>query len=222
MLLAVDTSTRTVGLALYDGAQVLSEMIWTSQDYHTVELAPAVMRVLERAGMAIANLQALAVATGPGSFTGLRVGMALVKGLSLAAHLPVLGVPSLDALAEAQPVRAGRLAATLRAGRGRLAVGWYEASAGSWQPSGQVELLSLEAFSRQLNQPTQVCGELTAEERRSLARKRRNVLLASPASSLRRPSFLAELAWRRWEAGQVDDPATLTPFYLHDHEPIPG
>jgi tRNA threonylcarbamoyladenosine biosynthesis protein TsaB len=222
MLLAVDTSTRTVGVALYDGAQVLSETVWTSRDYHTVELAPAVTRVLERAGMVIANLQALAVATGPGSFTGLRVGMALVKGLSLAAHLPVLGIPSLDVLAEAQPVKVERLAALLRAGRGRLAVGWYEAISGSWQPTGQVELLTLEVLSQKLNQPTQVCGELTAEERRSLGRKRRNVVLASPASSLRRPSFLAELAWRRWEAGQVDDPATLAPFYLHDHEPIPG
>jgi tRNA threonylcarbamoyladenosine biosynthesis protein TsaB len=222
MLLAVDTSTRVVGVALYDGSQVLSESVWTSHDYHTVELAPAVMSVLGRAGMGIAQLQALAVATGPGSFTGLRVGLALVKGLSLAAHLPVIGVRSLDVLAEAQPVRAGRLAAVLRAGRGRLAVGWYQPHSGHWQPTGLVEILALETLSRKLIEPTQVCGELTAEERRSLARKRVNVLLASPAASLRRPSFLAELAWRRWEAGQVDDPATLAPFYLHEHEPIPA
>ena len=222
MLLAVDTSTRTVGVALYDGSQVLSESVWTSRDYHTVELAPAVARVLARAGIAVANLQALAVATGPGSFTGLRVGLALVKGLSLAAHLPVLGIPSLDVLAEAQPVKVRRLAAILRAGRGRLAVGWYQASSERWQPTGQVEVLPLDALSQKLTEPTQVCGELTAEERRSLGRKRRNVVLASPASSLRRPSFLAEIAWRRWEAGQVDDPATLAPFYLHYHEPIPG
>ena len=126
MLLAVDTSTRTVGVALYDGSQVLSESVWTSRDYHTVELAPAVARVLARAGIAVANLQALAVATGPGSFTGLRVGLALVKGLSLAAHLPVLGIPSLDVLAEAQPVKVRRLcypAGGARAARGRLVPG---------------------------------------------------------------------------------------------------
>jgi len=222
MLLAVDTSTRTVGVALYDGTQVLSESIWTSRDYHTVELAPSVARVLARPGLSVEDLQVLAVATGPGSFTGLRVGMALVKGLSLAAHLPIVGIPSLDILVEAQPVKAARLAAVLRAGRGRLAVGWYLASSKGWQPTGQVEVLALEDLSRKLTDPTQVCGELTAEERRSLARKRKNVLLASPAASVRRPSYLAELAWRRWEAGQVDDPATLSPFYLHYHEPIPG
>jgi tRNA threonylcarbamoyladenosine biosynthesis protein TsaB len=222
MLLAVDTSTRTVGVALYDGAQVLSESVWTSRDYHTVELAPAVASVLARAGIAIHQLQALAVATGPGSFTGLRVGLALVKGLSLATRLPLIGIPSLDVLAEAQPHRVERLVAVLRAGRGRLAVGWYQARAERWKSTGKVELLSPESLSQKLNEPTQVCGELTAEERQSLARKRKNVLLASPAASLRRPSFLAELAWRRWEAGQVDDPATLAPFYLHEHELIPG
>jgi tRNA threonylcarbamoyladenosine biosynthesis protein TsaB len=67
-----------------------------------------------------------------------------------------------------------------------------------------------------------VCGELTGEARAILARKRKNVLLASPAQSLRRPSFLAELAWKRWQAGQVDDPVTLAPIYLHVGEPIPG
>jgi tRNA threonylcarbamoyladenosine biosynthesis protein TsaB len=222
MLLAVDTSTRTVGVALYDGVQVLSESVWTSRDYHTVELAPAVADVLGRAGMRIAQLQALGVATGPGSFTGLRVGLALVKGLSLAAHLPVLGIPSLEVLAEAQPVRAEKLAAVARAGRGRLAVGWFTTRSGLWQPTGHMELLTPEGLSEKLNEPTQVCGELTAEERRMLGRKRKNVLLASPAASLRRPSFLAELAWRRWEAGQVDDPATLAPIYLHEHEPLPA
>jgi tRNA threonylcarbamoyladenosine biosynthesis protein TsaB len=67
-----------------------------------------------------------------------------------------------------------------------------------------------------------VCGELSEEERAILARKRKNVLLASPAQCLRRPSFLAELAWKRLQAGQVDDPISLAPIYLHVGEPIPA
>ena len=73
-----------------------------------------------------------------------------------------------------------------------------------------------------IHSPTLVCGELTEEERAILARKRKNVLLATPAQSMRRPSFLAELAWKRWKAGQVDDPVTLAPIYLHIGEPIPA
>ena len=58
---------------------------------------------------------------GPGSFTGLRIGLALAKGMALARHLPVIGVPTLDILAAAQPVREENLVAILLAGRGRLA-----------------------------------------------------------------------------------------------------
>ena len=119
MLLAVDTSTRTVGLALYDGAQVMYELAWTSNDFHTVELAPAVTSMLERCDQEVSALQAIAVAIGPGSFTGLRIGLALAKGLALVRHIPLIGIPSLDVLAAAQPTIAIPMAAVLRAGRGR-------------------------------------------------------------------------------------------------------
>jgi tRNA threonylcarbamoyladenosine biosynthesis protein TsaB len=226
VLLAIDTSTRSVGLALYDGIQVLGEMVWSSQDHHTVELAPAVSELLNRAGIAVSGLGALAVALGPGSFTGLRIGLALAKGIALARRLPMVGIPTLDGLAAAQAVRAPKLAAVLKAGRGRLAVSWYQASeAGeegpAWQSLKKIEVLTAAELNAAIHNPTVVCGELSEEERRLLARKRRNVLLASPAGGLRRPAFLAELGWRRWQAGNVDDPATLAPVYLHYNDPIP-
>jgi tRNA threonylcarbamoyladenosine biosynthesis protein TsaB len=218
MLLAVDTSTRFVGVALYNGSQVLTEEVWSSHDYHTVELAPAVQQTLARCNLKMSDLSALGVATGPGSFTGLRIGLALAKGISLARHIPLIGVPTLDVLASAQPVMDLPLMVALRAGRGRLAVARYRAASGAWEAAGEVELLTTQALSAGISQPTLVCGEFTAEERQLLARKRVNVILASPAQSVRRPSYLAELAWRRWQSGETDDPATLSPFYLHYHE----
>ena len=221
LLLALDTSTRTVGLALYDGVQVLNETVWNSQDYHTVELAPAVAQALQRAGVGVEALGALGVATGPGSFTGLRVGLALVKGLAMARNLPLVGVPTLDSLAVAQPCLDMPLAAVLRAGRRRLAVGWYSVVDGAWQPTQNVEVLTLPELVQKIQQPTLVCGELTKEDRLFLAGEQAESHLASPSQSLRRPSFLAEMAWKRWKAGQVDDPASLAPVYLHYNEPIP-
>jgi tRNA threonylcarbamoyladenosine biosynthesis protein TsaB len=218
MLLAIDTSTRFVGVALYNGAQVLSETVWSSHDYHTVELAPAVEQTLARSGLKVSDLSALAVATGPGSFTGLRIGMALAKGISLARRLPLIGVPTLDVLASGQPVMDLPLIAALRAGRGRLAAGRYRAVSGAWEAAGEVELLTAQVLSAGISQPTLVCGEFTSEERQLLARKRVNVILASPAQSVRRPSYLAELAWTRWQSGDSDDPATLSPFYLQYQE----
>jgi tRNA threonylcarbamoyladenosine biosynthesis protein TsaB len=222
MLLALDTSTRTVGLALYDGVRVLSENVWTSQDYHTVELAPAVEEMIKKSGVGISDLEALGVAIGPGSFTGLRIGLALAKGLALVRHIALIGIPSLDFLAAAQLRTNIPMAASLRAGRGRLAVGWYKLVEDSWQSTGDLELLTAQDLSKRIHSPTLVCGEFTEQERRLLKRKRKNVVLASPAQSLRRPAFLAELAWERWQAEDTADPATLSPIYLHHGEPIPG
>ena len=223
MLLALDTSTRITGISIYDGIQVLCENIWISHDYHTVELGPAVAETLSRAGLTIQNIKLLAVATGPGSFTGLRIGMALAKGIALARHLPMIGIPTLDIVAESQPVSPGYiLAAIIQAGRQRLGVGWYTAVDGRWQLTPPIQVMEPLKLSRLIHDPTIVCGELTEEQQHLLARKYKNVILASPAHSIRRPSLLAELAWKRWQAGDVDDPATLSPTYLQQGEPIPG
>jgi tRNA threonylcarbamoyladenosine biosynthesis protein TsaB len=223
VLLALDTSTRNIGIAIYDGVQVLCEYIWTSHDYHTVELAPAIVDTLSRAGVSLQDLKFLAVATGPGSYTGLRIGMALAKGMALARHLPMIGIPTLDILAESQPVSPGfSLAAILQVGRGRLAIGWYIPNDGRWELNPPIQVMDVHTLSRQIREPTMICGELNEEQQHTLARKYKNVILASPAHSVRRPSMLAELAWKRWQAGDVDDPATLSPTYLAIGVPIPG
>src|SRR5512146_2506000 len=98
MLLAVDTSTAQVGLALYDGSQVISEYAWRSSQRHTVELAPAIFELLNRCGLTMEDIHALGVALGPGSFTSLRVGLSLAKGFAFARHLPLIGIPTLDVL----------------------------------------------------------------------------------------------------------------------------
>jgi tRNA threonylcarbamoyladenosine biosynthesis protein TsaB len=67
----------------------------------------------------------------------------------------------------------------------------------------------------EIEHPTHIAGELSAEDRQRLARKRVNVILASPALSVRRPAILAELAWARWQEGKVDEAASLAPIYLH-------
>ena len=222
MLLAIDTSTNQIGLALHDGTQVIGELLWRSRYYHTVELAPAVADLFARSGLKMDAIQALGVALGPGSFTSLRVGLAFVKGLALARHLPVLGIPTLDIVAAAQEVRDLPLAAVLQAGRGRLALSWYDAGENGWQSKGPARVTTADELAESIQKPTIVCGELTGDERQRLARKRVNVVLPSPAACVRRPAILAELAWERWQAGTQDDAASLAPIYLHVADPIPS
>jgi tRNA threonylcarbamoyladenosine biosynthesis protein TsaB len=180
-----------------------------------VELAPALAGLLARTGLSMGELSALGVAIGPGSFTSLRVGLAFVKGLALAQRLPVIGVPTLDAVAASVPAQSIPLAAVIQAGRGRIAVGWYKAGETGWTAEGPARTTSADELAESIHHPTLVVGELNAEERQRLARKRKNILLASPAQSVRRPALLAEIAWERWQAGRVDAAATLAPIYLH-------
>lgn len=222
MLLAMDTSTQMIGLALYDGVHVLSELIWQTRNHHTVELSPGVNDLLERCAARPTDLEVIGVALGPGSFTSLRIGLALAKGMALALKIPVVGVPTLDFLAAAIPVQAMPLAAVLQAGRGRLALVWYQAEAGMWKAQGEPQMTTAEELAQQLEKPTLIAGELNLVERQALARRRKYAQIVSPAHALRRPSFLAELAWERWRAGQVDDVITLSPIYLHVAEPIPS
>src|SRR5258706_2109950 len=102
MLLAVDTSTAQLGLALYDGTQVLAESLWISHARHTVELAPALNELFQRTGVRMDEIRALGGALGPWSFSSLRVGLAFVKSLALARNLPLVGIPSLDVVAATQ------------------------------------------------------------------------------------------------------------------------
>ncbi|MEK6752841.1 MAG: tRNA (adenosine(37)-N6)-threonylcarbamoyltransferase complex dimerization subunit type 1 TsaB [Chloroflexota bacterium] len=214
MLLAIDTSTAQVGLALYDGTQVLGEMIWTTRQHHTTELAPALSGLLNRSAVSMDMLTALAVAIGPGSFTSLRVGLSLVKGLALARRLPIMGIPTLDIIAAAQPVSKHPLVALLQAGRTRIAFSVYKSQKKEWQAEGGVRSGTVDELLNQIESPTLVAGELSAEDRKKFSKKK-NVLLASPVNCVRRPSVLAELAWARWQENNVDDAASLAPIYLH-------
>ena len=221
MLLAVDTSTAQVGLAVYDGAQVVGEYAWRSSQRHTTELAPAIFELLTRCGLTMSDIRALGVAIGPGSFTSLRVGLSLVKGFALARGLPLVGIPTLDVLAADQPLSKLPLLVAIQAGRGRLAVGWYKRSKGSWKAKDPARVVTAKALVEEVQSPVIVCAELNAEERKMFA-ENANIQLASPAKSIRRPAVLAELAWTRWQAGDVDNRATLAPIYLHVAEPIPA
>jgi len=215
MLLAIDTSTAQIGLALYDGATVPGELVWQSRAHHTGQLAPALAGLLDRVGVTMDSVKALGVAIGPGSFTSLRVGLAFVKGLTLARHLPLIGIPSLDIVAASVPLSDRKLAAVLQAGRGRLAVGWYKPTGSGWQAYGPATTMTAGELEKKIRKPVIVCGELTAEDRHCLARKFKNVMLASPAQCVRRPGVLAEIAWNRWQAGKTDAAASLAPIYLH-------
>jgi tRNA threonylcarbamoyladenosine biosynthesis protein TsaB len=223
MLLAVDCSTQQVGLALYNGSRVVGEMSWHSSNRHTVVLSTSIESLMRRCGVENGDLEALAVATGPGSFTSLRIGLAVIKGMSLSLRLPVVGVPTLDFLAASQPQLIGLpMIAMLRAGRGRFALRRYQIVNGGWQSEDDIAVMDMDELAQVLAEPVWVVGELNGDERREIEKKYKRVKLASPADSIRRSAYLAEIAWKRWKSGQVDDVASLAPIYLHFAGSVPA
>ncbi|MDX1662971.1 MAG: tRNA (adenosine(37)-N6)-threonylcarbamoyltransferase complex dimerization subunit type 1 TsaB [Candidatus Promineifilaceae bacterium] len=217
MLLAIDTATRWTGLALYDGDGVVAEQGWRAHNRQTIELAPAVTEMLKRAGQEVDALDALAVALGPGSYTGLRIGLGFAKGLALANSLSLIGVPTLDIVAAAQPEMEGELVVVAEAGRRRISAARYQwKRRQGWTALEQPVNETWETLLKRVEPPVTFSGEISQAALRLIRLAGRDYRAMSPAARVRRAATLAEISWWRLRRGQVDDPAALTPLYFKE------
>lgn len=215
MLLAFDTASRFISLALHDGRRLHYEATWHSANNHTVELTPAIQRALAHAALQPADLAAVAISQGPGSFTGLRIGMGVAKGLALAQSIPLVAVPTLSIVAAGVPAFDGTLIAVLQAGRGRICAQHFTWDGTAWQPAADAEITSWAQIVGTVHTPTLFAGEIDSAGCAVLEPAAQPVHVAPGAVALRRAGFLAEIAWGRLRASDTDDPATVTPIYLH-------
>lgn len=215
MILAIDTATQYASLALYHQDGVFAEETWFAGRNHTVELMPRLTRLLKLANLKVAELTALAVSLGPGSFTGVRIGLAAAKGLALPHKLPVIGVSTLEMAA--YPFRSSHLPVwvVLQAGRGRIITACYGQADDEWQLLVEPHLTNIETLAQQIDKPALCTGEIDEPAAQILQRgSEQKVTVLSPAMRLRRASFLAEIATQRLEASDQDDPDALAPIYL--------
>lgn len=221
LLLALDTSSETIGFAIAERDVLLAEAIWRGQRQGTATLLAEAMRALEARGHTQDDLVAVAVATGPGSFSGLRVGMGIAKGLALGLNIPIVGCPTLAVTAE--PFRAARrpICATIAAGRGRFAYAIYEERDGSLRETlpathgtGAAIGVTLAAYPDAI-----VCGDLDGAAVEALCAAVPDVAIPPASVRIRRPGALAAMAWRRILRGEADDLVALEPIYLHTSAP---
>ena len=191
MIVSLDAASTDLSIALVapDGT-VLAEDSWTSALRQSAELLPRLLVLLADAGRSIGDASLVAVGTGPGSFTGLRVGMAVGKGLALSLRVPIVGIPSLPAWLEAEP---DAIAAVARAG----ARDAYVLERGAVEP----RIVDRDALSS--------VGPVVAAA---------DVAAAFGLSDARRPRAAVAIANRaaaRLAAGGTpDDLATLEPIYV--------
>lgn len=214
LLLAIDTSARTAGVALLDGDMVLAEHTWRALTNHTVQLLPVTQQLLQQSGHAAADIGALAVAIGPGAFSGLRVGIATAKTLAWTLGIPCFGIGSLDALAAGVP-RPDRVLAVLDAGRGEWYWASYSPERGRRRQTAAAAIGTPEAVLDSLTRRTVLVGETTAAQRTLISeRYSRLVDLGDVRLPAVRPAALGFLAMKRLLDGESDDLAGLQPVYI--------
>lgn len=215
MILAIDTATRWLGLALHDGTAVLAEHGWQAFQTQTIELTPAIGDMLARAEITAVDLKGIAVAIGPGSYTGLRVGLAVAKGMALVNRTPLLGVSTLDIVAAATAPYDAQLLVTAEAGRSRVCAAIYHwHSRHGWQTKATPVIEAWPDLLAQLDRPTVATGEITADAAKLIRKAGHQVV--SAAATVRRAGYLAEIGWQRLRKNKTDEASTLAPIYLRN------
>jgi len=209
MLLALDSASLRASIAIHDGTTLRAECTWESSNRHTVTLLPRVVQLLASSNLTPQDLTAIGVCIGPGSYTGVRIGVALAKGLASSRKLSLVGVTTLDILAAAQPQDSRPLYVIFAAGR------WRETG---WRSETGVQVVSWEELPGRLELPAILVGEIEPPGREALRNLFGRLEIPAPAHHLRRAGYrragyLADIAWQRLRDNQVDAPSALLPLY---------
>lgn len=213
MELSIDTASEVASIALSREGVLEAEATWRCRRNHTVELLPAIERLLAGAGAAKSDLTAVFVCTGPGMYTGLRVGVSTAQGLAYALATPVVGVGRLELDAKQHATYPGRIVAVHRAGRGDLAWAAYRPS--PWREVTAPRLDRPEEVLRKVRGRTLFCGEVDEALASAIgATLGAKGVIASPAASVRRAGTLAEVGFERLSAGQGQPAGELRVVYL--------
>lgn len=220
-VLALDTATLVSSVALATADTLVAELTLQTKKTHSELLMPHVAQILEMAGIKKSELKAVAVSIGPGSFTGLRIGLATAKALAYALNIPIIGVPTLAAIAFACPVPGVLLAPMLDAQKGNIYQALY-----SWQNGQLVEIetakvISLFAALEELSakeKPVVLLGEAAQMYSREILQTGGNLVLAEPHVIISRAGSLAILSHKMLSRGITHDVMTLEPLYIRRSE----
>ena len=215
-IIGVDTSTRTGSVAVLEGDTVLAELAVTSAQTHAKRLMPAIDATLGMAGLTISECDGFAVTTGPGSFTGLRIGISTVKGLGFATKKPITGVTTLDALAYQFLSFPHLICPVLDARKGQIYTALYECASHKGLKR-VIEDCAVEP-KEWLNQIQGLClfagdgavvyKELIRETLGDLAH------FAPPYLNTVRASVVAYIGMKQILDGKIADVSSLVPYYI--------
>ncbi|MBO8169246.1 MAG: tRNA (adenosine(37)-N6)-threonylcarbamoyltransferase complex dimerization subunit type 1 TsaB [Thermoanaerobacteraceae bacterium] len=219
MILALETATTVASVAVVEEGKLRGEFFLNTTKTHSQLLMPLVDQLLRFIGRDITEMQGFAVAIGPGSFTGLRIGLATVKGMAQALGKPVLGVPTLDGLAHNVSGVSGLICPVLDARKNEVYTAVYESVGNKLKRLTDYMALSPRQLREKLgsfDRPVTLLGDAVERYQEYFADL--NVRVAFQANRWPRAAQIACLAEKRLQKGDVDDLYMLAPLYIRRSE----
>ena len=220
MILAIETATPVCSVALIKDETVLAELNLQTGNTHSGRLMPQIASLAEMTGTDPAEIEALAVSIGPGSFTGLRIGITTAKTLSYAWDKPIVGIPTLEALAFNCPAADGWVSAMLDAQKGRVYEALYHWENGCLTEMRAIRIVTVEQVLAELaNQKSKVMvvGESVRDYLGQIDLID-NLTAAPEHGRMPRAAAVGLLAWRKYHAGQAVTANELNPLYVRRPE----
>jgi len=219
-ILAADTGTSINTVAVCDGDRLLAEIIVETGRAHSEKLLLTVDWVLQEAGLTLDDVDTLAIGIGPGSFTGLRVGAATWKGLAFARDLPLVAVPSLDAMARLAPFHNDVVCPLLDARMHEVFGAVYRFKDGRREKIVADSVCPVDALLDQIPEPAPIfLGNGATLYRGQILARFPGARFAPAACSVPRASAVAAEAVALVAAGISTDAATVSPVYLRKSQP---
>jgi tRNA threonylcarbamoyladenosine biosynthesis protein TsaB len=219
-ILAVDTSTASGSIALLDGVQVTAEWTLLSAQTHNRSLLKKVAHLLSELGWTLEQLGGFAVTSGPGSFTGLRIGVTTIKTLAWATQKPFASIPSLDALAAPLGFAALPICPLIDARKSEIYFSFYQPNGtGKVQLLAPYQVAAPEQIVDKIQGPTIFCGDGWPMCRELFLEELGDWAVAAPAYfHVIRAGVVGELARKRFQEQQGEDPLTCIPSYVRPSE----
>lgn len=215
IILTIATATPTGSVALTRGEELLAELTLAPTGSHSDFLIPVVDELLSRTGVVIEEIDAFAAVVGPGAFTGLRVGVATIKGLAQAAGKPTIGVSSLRALALQAPDAGLPICSMLDARKGEVYSGLYQWRDGLPHPLGKDQVVAPEKLLDAITANTVFIGDGCRVYRTLIVRQCAERARFTPwVNQPLRASSAAVLAHESYRNGEVVSPLELKPVYI--------